>query len=122
MLTNLGKFLRIMRINRSEILKDMADKLEVSPAFLSAIENGKKKIPTSMRNLLIKKYKLAKDEIYKLDKAIEQSNDTVEINIASLSNENKDLAISFARSFDTFSDKEFKILADFINNRNKGNK
>ena len=39
MLTSLGKFLRKLRIDRGEILKDMADKLGVTVSFLSAVEN-----------------------------------------------------------------------------------
>lgn len=38
MVTAFGKFLRILR----EILKDMAEKLNVTSSFLSAVENGKK--------------------------------------------------------------------------------
>ena len=47
MLTSLGKFLRKLRIDIGETLRDMADKLSVSSAFLSAVENGKKKMPES---------------------------------------------------------------------------
>ena len=42
MLTSLGKFLRKLRIDNNELLKDMAQKLNVSVSFLSAVENGKK--------------------------------------------------------------------------------
>ena len=42
MITSLGRFLRKLRIDQGEILKDMADKLGVSVSFLSAVENGKK--------------------------------------------------------------------------------
>lgn len=45
MLTGIGKFLRKLRIDNEEILKDMADALGVSSAFLSAVENGRKKMP-----------------------------------------------------------------------------
>lgn len=45
MLTSVGRFLRTLRIDHGEILKDMADVLGVSSAFLSAVENGKKKMP-----------------------------------------------------------------------------
>ena len=45
MLTSIGRFLRKLRIDNGEILKDMAEALGVSSAFLSAVENGKKKMP-----------------------------------------------------------------------------
>ena len=43
MATTLGVFLRKLRLANDEILKDMAKNLGVSSAFLSAVENGKKK-------------------------------------------------------------------------------
>ena len=43
MITAFGKFLRILRMDNGEILKTMAEKLEVTSSFLSAVENGKKK-------------------------------------------------------------------------------
>ena len=45
MITCVGRFLRKLRIDRGEILKTMAETLGVSSAFLSALENGKKKFP-----------------------------------------------------------------------------
>ena len=44
-LDKFGKLLRNIRITRSLLLKDMADKLDISSAELSAIETGKKPIP-----------------------------------------------------------------------------
>lgn len=42
MVTAFGKFCRKLRIDRGQIMLDMAESLQVSPAFLSAVENGKK--------------------------------------------------------------------------------
>ena len=46
MSTTLGAFLRKLRLQHGEKLKDMAENLNVSSAFLSAVENGKKKCQT----------------------------------------------------------------------------
>ena len=43
MVTSFGKFLRNLRMDIGELLLNMADKLGVSPAFLSGVENGKRK-------------------------------------------------------------------------------
>ena len=43
--TKFGEFMRILRIKRKIIMKDTAESLQVSTPFLSAVENGKKKIP-----------------------------------------------------------------------------
>ena len=42
MANNFGKFCRKLRIDRGEILADMAKKLGVSSAFLSKVETGGK--------------------------------------------------------------------------------
>ena len=43
MLTQLGIFLRKLRLDSGEIMKEMAKKLKVSSSFLLAVENGEKK-------------------------------------------------------------------------------
>ena len=43
MLTRFGKRLRTLRIEENQRLKDMADKLGVTAAYLSAVENGKRR-------------------------------------------------------------------------------
>lgn len=122
MLTQVGIFLRQMRMGNNEILKEMATKLDVTSAFLSAIENGKKKMPKSMRNKIVKKYDLSKEDIDALDNAILESNDTVEINIRHLSNDRKELAISFARTFGELNDDDVQFFTDYLNRRSKGEK
>ena len=53
MLTEFGKFLRKIRIDRQELLRDMAGTLGVSVAYLSAVENGKRNVPVSWINKII---------------------------------------------------------------------
>ena len=62
MLTSIGKFLRKLRMSNGEILRDMAEALEVSSAFLSAVENGKKKMPEGWRKKLQTIYSLSADK------------------------------------------------------------
>lgn len=119
MVTKVGKFLRQLRLNNDEILKNMAEKLGVTSAFLSAIENGKKKIPKTMRENLIDKYHLTDAEVAELDNAIMESNETVEINLRELSDSKKGLAITFARSFGELSDEDVKFFAEYLKKRNK---
>ena len=119
MLTKVGKYLRMMRLNNDEILRDMASRLKVTSAFLSAVENGKKKMPKKMRENLIAEYMLSDDEVKALDAAILESNDSVEINLKTLSDAKKGLAISFARSFGELSDEDVAFFTEYLNKRNK---
>ena len=117
MLTSVGRFLRKLRIDEGEILRDMAKKLEVSSAFLSAVENGKKKVPKTWIPKLEELYSLTPEQITELKDAIVESSDTIELNIRDTSDANRQLAISFARQFDTLDEettnKLFSILKKY---------
>lgn len=115
MATNLGKFLRILRIKKGETLKNMADNLNVSSAFLSAIENGKKKMPETMVNNIITQYNLSSSEIDEFNQSILESSETLELNVKNASATNKRLAVSLARQFDTLDEDTSKEILNILN-------
>jgi transcriptional regulator with XRE-family HTH domain len=100
-ITRLGKLLRKTRIDNDELLFDMAKKLNVSSAFLSAVENGKKSAPKEWVTELNKLYGLDMDE---LQKAIEDSQLIVKFNMAKKTPKDKQLIATFARTFDELDD------------------
>ena len=104
-ITNFAVFVRDLRLKKSEILKDMAVRLGVTSAFLSAVENGKKQIPAHWFDKLSKEYKLNKEEKRQLKYAIDTSKDKVIINTKGAPNKSKELAMVFARSFGDLDDK-----------------
>ena len=110
MLTSVGRFLRKLRIDEGEILRDMAKKLGVSSAFLSAVENGKKKVPEVWITKLEELYSLTPVQVTELKDAIIESSDTIELNIRNASSANRQLAVSFARQFDTLDEETTKKL------------
>lgn len=71
--TEIGKELRRLRIDKDERLFDMAEKLEKSSAFVSAVETGKKTPPSGFEELVIHAYKLAGDAANKLRQAADRS-------------------------------------------------
>ncbi|MBR3674248.1 MAG: helix-turn-helix transcriptional regulator [Clostridia bacterium] len=110
MLTPLGKYLRKLRIDKGEILKDMSDKLEVTVSFLSAVENGKKKMPSEWNQKICDLYKL--DDIQKKDfsEAIATSEEKIEMNLKELSF-GKDFAVAFARELPKMNEKQINSIA-----------
>ena len=84
MVNNFGKFCRKLRIDNDELLYDMAKKLGVSSAFLSKVENGKKKPP--------------KDQNYD------------SIDISGMSDNDRMMMLSFARKFDQLDKRKIKDL------------
>lgn len=57
-LTEFGKFLRKLRIDNEELLKDMSVKLNVTPSFLSMVETGRRSIPKKWEEEIEKIYSL----------------------------------------------------------------
>jgi len=96
-------------------MKEMAIKLDVSSSFLSAVENGKKKMPDSWYEMIIKLYNLDKEKQDDLMTAIEESQKSVEINLEDLSREKKRLAFSFARELDNLNKEDVDKMKIFLN-------
>lgn len=114
MVTQLGIFLRKLRLDYGEIMKDMAKKLDVSSSFLSAVENGKKKMPDSWYETIVRLYNLDEEKQNELRVAIEGSQKSLEINLEDLSNEKRRLAFSFARKLEKFNDEEVDKMKIFF--------
>lgn len=114
MLTVVGKFLRKLRIDRGEILFDMAKGLGVSSAFLSAVENGKKKMPDAWISKLEALYSLSSSQIAELKDAVAETNSIVELNISNASDQNRQLALMFARRFDSLDEDTSKKLINVL--------
>lgn len=84
MITAFGKFLRNLRMDIGELLLQMVEKLDVSPAFLSGVENGKRKIPSDRVNRISAIYHLDEAEKAHLQEAFYDTNNSVEIGLGKL--------------------------------------
>lgn len=109
--TKFGKFVRKLRIDKCEYLKDMAEKLGVKSSFLSMVETGTKNVPDTWYELISEKYLLDDSKKQELKEAIEDSKNVVKLNLKNASNLKRQTSIVFARSFDEMSaDTAQKIL------------
>ena len=112
MLTQLGKFLRKLRIDRGELLKDMADKLGMSSSMLSSIENNNRKPSSDFVSRVEGAYQLTAAQAEELARAAMGSLDTVAIDMRHLSAGDQELAFSFARRFsDLDAESKQNIMA-----------
>lgn len=118
MLTSFGIELRKLRIERQELLKDMADALGVSSAYLSAVETGKRRIPQGWISRIAKQYSLDKSQIIALQNAADNSANEVTIPLEGFSQERKDAVLSFARSLDGISDAELTAIMNSMKKKN----
>ena len=113
MATAFGKFCRLLRINNDEVLRDMAHKLDVSLSYLSAVENGKRPIPHSWRDEIVRLYSLTEVESKDLDNAIYHSFQEVKItfDLNRFSSADRDKLIALARRYDELDgDSEISLL------------
>lgn len=97
MLTDFGKALRIIRINRSINAREMASQLDISPSYLSAIENGTRSVPENLLSLILTKYKLTDYELEIINKSFESSGE-LKINIADLPDNKRRLLLSITNN------------------------
>ncbi|WP_312605617.1 helix-turn-helix domain-containing protein [Kosakonia cowanii] len=116
MVTNFGKYLRKLRIDRGMVLKDMAEMIGVSSAYLSAIELGKRAIPDDLISDVVKGFGLSKKEGEKLSKYAQLSQPSIKVDMSDANDQNKELMLVFARKFKDLSpdqlDKLNKMLKD----------
>ena len=119
-LTPFGKELRKMRIDRGEILKNMADKLGCTSSYLSGIECGKHSVPADLVARLQELYGLADEEAARLDAARDATLKEERLRLEDTSPQQRDVALLFARAFKELSPEDLKKMQDILsNNRRK---
>lgn len=110
MKTELGQILANIRLQHNEILKDMAYRLHVTSAFLSAVENGKKKFPETWYDKLATLYGVSEAELNHIRQIVMETSNVIEIDIAASPFANRRLAVSFARQFDSLTPEQIDEL------------
>ena len=115
MLTEFGRELRHIRIDRDEKLKDMAEKLSVTVAYLSAVENGKRNIPNGWIEMIADEYCLDDEYVQKLEKCAYDGKSEITLNFERATDGQRNLAYSFARKFKDLSDEDVKNLQKVFN-------
>ncbi len=120
--TSLGEFLRILRIKNHEVMGDLAKVLGTSSPFLSAVENGKKNIPTEWIQKIISHYNLSEEDQERLRDAIEESKTQYKIVVSNSGANQRKAAMQFARSFDDMDDETALYILDLLQNKENKNK
>lgn len=119
MLTSIGRFLKKLRVDRGEILKDMAEKLEVTVSFLSAVENGKKHMPGSWNEKICNLYDLSEKQKCEFTAAIAETENAIEMNLVSANSARRELAVSFARRFNNIDDAQVEEIRRILQRGDK---
>lgn len=121
MVTEYGKILRKIRIDNCEVLGEMADKLEISSAYLSSIETGVRKVPENLTTLISNKYNLSSVITKQLEEfEIENMKEVKTVFNDSTSKVKKETALIFARTFNNINEDNMeKIKAILVKQEDK---
>lgn len=115
MLSNFGKILRKYRIDHELLLRDMADAIGISIAFLSAVEVGKKKVPADLIGKLSSVYCLDKETIDNLREAAALSNNEIRFtDIDQLGRADRETILAFAKNFESLDAAKKKKLLSLL--------
>lgn len=115
MLTNFGKALRKIRIEHELTLGELGKKMDCSAAFLSAIETGKKPVPLNFLKELGVNLNLTQAEQRELAQAAAMQAREVSVDLSNRTDKAKELAVAFARRFETMSEEEIMKALERLN-------
>ncbi len=103
MLTPFGIAIRKQRLDKGLRLLDLADRLGFTPAFVSALETGKKPIPEGYVAAVARAMSLNMAEARELQSAADQTKSVVRVD--HLPGEQREWVAAFARTLETRLDE-----------------
>lgn len=118
MRNNFGKLLRDIREELGIRLYDMANALEISSSFLSAIETNKKPVPLDFVKKITDKYSISKNQVSELEKYAKETINNISLKLNDVNPLKIDFAEMLARSFHSLDDEDVQKMLNIINNRN----
>lgn len=113
-----GEFLKHLRINKHEMLKNMAEKLGLNSSYLSAIESGNRDIPPDLTDKICTEYGLDEGQRKELKEAeLNTDRKLVQIDMKKI-NENrlaKEVVLNFAGKAESLTDEQLSEIKAILN-------
>ena len=100
MISKFGLCIRKFRLTTGESLRSMAEKLNISATFLSAMEVGRKVVPMDYAKKIRDLYHLTDEQYAELYESIIETNQHVDIEIAKMNEAQKEVSMTFARKIE----------------------
>jgi transcriptional regulator with XRE-family HTH domain len=110
MLTDFGLEVRKLRLEKRMRLKEMAEKLKMSSAFLSAVETGRKRVPPGLPERIAELMDLDDLSAARLRKAAAKSVRSIRLDVSQRDERAQELAVTFARKFPSMDTNEVQRL------------
>ncbi len=96
---------------------DMAKVLGVKIPFLSAVENGKKNVPSDWVDKIAVHYGLSSSEQKQLQKSVDESRTQYKIIVGNAGIHQRKAALQFARSFDEMDDETATKILELLSKK-----
>ena len=113
-----GELLKHLRINKHEMLKNMAGKLGLNSSYLSAIESGNRDIPPDLTDKICTEYGLDEGQRKELKEAeLNTDRKLVQIDMKKI-NENrlaKKVVLNFAGKAESLTDEQLSEINAILN-------
>ena len=113
-----GELLKHLRINKHEMLKNMAGKIGLNSSYLSAIESGNRDIPPDLTDKICTEYGLDEGQRKELKEAeLNTDRKLVQIDMKKI-NENrlaKEVVLNFAGKAESLTDEQLSEINAILN-------
>ncbi len=100
MVSNFGLVMREIRSKAGDSLRTCAAKLDISAPFLSAMEVGRRPIPSHYLEKIKSIYDLSEEEYTVLYNSVVETNKRVDIGIDRMTDAQKEVSVTFARKIE----------------------
>lgn len=117
-LTPFGKMVRKLRIDHSLLLKEMADAVGMSSAWLSGVETGRKPIPAGLVDKVASFLDLNGTQRAELSEAAEYSRKDQSIKNVAI--DRRDVAAVLARRFNELDEGDLAKIRDLLSKKREG--
>lgn len=114
MVTKFGRLVRILRMEKGVLLKDMAEAMGITSSYLSALEKGKKRITDEVLTQVIEYFELSGHKAVELKAAADESQTSATIDLTNATDDAKMLGLTFARKFNALTDEQRKELLKIL--------
>ena len=100
MISSFGLVMRKIRSKTGDSLRTCATKLEITAPFLSAMEVGRRPIPSHYLEKIKSIYDLSEEEYIELYNAVVETNKRVDIEIEKMNEAQREVSMVFARKIE----------------------
>lgn len=118
MLSKFGQLVRGLRLARNMLMSEMAEKLKISPSYLSAVEFGRRAVPAVWPMQIVKILDLDQDEARLLDAAAlastSRSRGALTMSLEDLTPLQEEVALEFARKIKELTEEELRSIRDHL--------